>query len=111
MKKMILLVVGVIFAAGCLASSKSNTVMVTGTTKSCHQKTLKCADKTVENKAVNVGNEICPVMGGSAKGVGVVVEYEGKIYNLCCPACIDTFKADPAKYIAIVEKELGSKSK
>ncbi len=61
-------------------------------------------------EVVNVGNKICPVTGEKIEaGEGmtpVTYEYEGKIYNFCCPECIDIFKSDPKKYIAIVEKEL-----
>ena len=35
----------------------------------------------------------------------VTYEYEGKIYNFCCPMCIGEFKKDPQKYIDIIEKE------
>jgi len=35
----------------------------------------------------------------------VTVEYDGKIYNLCCPMCPDEFKKDPAKYIAKIEAQ------
>jgi YHS domain-containing protein len=38
-------------------------------------------------------------------GVGqVTYEYKGKIFNLCCPGCIEAFKADPERYSARVEK-------
>ena len=64
-------------------------------------------------KAVNVGNTICPVSGEKV-GQGmepVTYEYEGKIYNFCCPMCIDEFKKDPQKYIKIVEEELKTETK
>ena len=57
--------------------------------------------------AVNVGNKTCPVTGETIKELGKdTVEYEGKIYNMCCPMCKDKFLADPAKYIAVVDQEL-----
>ena len=43
---------------------------------------------------------ICPVMGGEAKKE-FSYEYEGKVYYFCCPSCIDAFKKDPKKYIAV----------
>lgn len=59
--------------------------------------------------AVNVGNKICPVMGEKIAELGKdTVEYEGKIYNMCCPMCKDKFLADPAKYIAVVDQELAA---
>jgi YHS domain-containing protein len=54
---------------------------------------------------VNVGNKFCPVTGEKVSG-NDTVEYQGKVYNLCCPMCKDTFSADPAKYMAKVEEEL-----
>jgi len=60
--------------------------------------------------SVNVGNKICPVTGDKVDGK-TTYEYQGKIYNFCCPACIDEFKKDPAKYIKKVEEELKSQPK
>lgn len=46
----------------------------------------------------------CPVMPGSmtvkteAEAAGLVREYEGKTYYLCCDACGPMFDADPKKY-------------
>jgi YHS domain-containing protein len=53
---------------------------------------------------VDVGNKICPVMGGPVNGEDSVV-YEGKRYGLCCPGCDKTFLSDPAKYVAKVHEE------
>lgn len=67
----------------------------------------KAADETA--KPQNVGNTICPVSGekvGSGGMTPATYEYEGKVYNFCCPGCIEEFKKDPKKYQAIVEKEL-----
>ena len=59
------------------------------------------ADETVQAGIVDVGNKMCPVMGGAVNGKDFVV-YEGKRYGLCCPGCDKTFLSDPAKYIAKV---------
>jgi YHS domain-containing protein len=46
----------------------------------------------------------CPVMCGSlvvraeAEAAGLVRDYEGKRYWLCCAACGPLFDADPARY-------------
>lgn len=75
----------------------------------------KAAEETV--KPQNVGNKICPVSGeriGEDNGAGmtpVTYEYEGKIYNFCCPMCIAPFKKDPQKYIKKVEEELQAEGK
>jgi len=60
--------------------------------------------------AVSAGNKICPVTGEKVDGK-TTYEYQGKIYNFCCPACIDEFKKDPEKYIKKVEEELKSQPK
>lgn len=58
-------------------------------------------------EAVDVGNQICPVSGEKINPeMKAVYEHEGKTYNFCCGMCIEEFKKDPAKYIAIVDKEL-----
>ncbi len=58
-------------------------------------------------EAVNAGNEICPVSGEKIdEKMKATYEYQGKIYNFCCPMCIDEFKKDPEKYIKKVEEEL-----
>ena len=62
---------------------------------------------TVAQK-VEVGNKICPVSGEKVGQGGMEparYEYEGKIYNFCCSACVDEFKKDPEKYIKITEAE------
>ncbi|MDO8579937.1 MAG: YHS domain-containing protein [Candidatus Omnitrophota bacterium] len=66
-----------------------------------------------ETKAVEVGNKICPVSGekiaapGEKNEMGGAVQYEynGKIYNFCCPMCIKDFKKNPEKYSKIAEDE------
>jgi len=56
--------------------------------------------------AENVGNKICPVSGEKIdEEMKATYEYEGKIYNFCCSACIDEFKKDPEKYIEKVAEE------
>lgn len=66
-----------------------------------------------KTEAVNVGNKICPVSGDKIDDEGrkATYEYNGKIYNFCCPMCIETFKKDPEKYIKKVEEELKSGEK
>ena len=66
------------------------------------------ADKTVQTGVVDVGNKICPVMGGKVSGANFYV-YKGKRYALCCPVCEAAFKADPKKYSAIADKEVAGK--
>lgn len=57
-------------------------------------------------KAEDVGNKICPVTGEKIdEKTKATYEYQGKIYNFCCPVCIDEFKKDPEKYIKKIEEE------
>ena len=73
-----------------------------------------------EMKAVEVGNKICPVSGDKIPASGekgtmgdkpVKYEYNGKIYNLCCPMCIKDFKKNPEKYSKIAEDEMAKEKK
>ena len=45
--------------------------------------------------------KICPVMGGKIDKK-VYTDYKGKRVYFCCPSCIATFKADPHKYMKII---------
>lgn len=57
--------------------------------------------------AAEAGNKICPVSGEKINDkMKAAYEYEGRIYNFCCVACIDEFKKDPKKYIKKVEEEM-----
>ncbi len=58
--------------------------------------------------AVNVGNKICPISGKAlgSMGDGMQVEYEGKIYNLCCAMCAKDFNKDPETFIKKIHEEL-----
>jgi YHS domain-containing protein len=41
----------------------------------------------------------CPVMGGPIDK-SIFIEYQGKRVYFCCAACVETFKANPEKYIS-----------
>jgi len=58
----------------------------------------------------DAGNKICPVTGDKINAkTKVTYEYKGKIYNLCCPGCIEEFRNNPEKYVKIVEGEKENK--
>ena len=61
-------------------------------------------------EAVEVGNKICPVSKEKVGEMGEAVKYEynGKIYNLCCPACKKDFAGDPEKFAKIAEDEVAA---
>ncbi len=68
---------------------------------------LAQVEKKESNEPLNAGNKVCPVMNTKInEKTKVTYEYEGKIYNFCCLACVEAFKKDPAKYIKKVEEEL-----
>lgn len=57
-------------------------------------------------KAVAVGNRICPVTGEKIdKNSEVTYEYKGKVYSFCCRGCIVEFSKDPEKYIGKLKKD------
>lgn len=65
------------------------------------------AETTEKGSTVNVGNKICPVSGDAVDGM-TTYEYKGKVYNFCCPECIDEFKKNPKAYSAKVEQSVSS---
>ena len=57
--------------------------------------------------AEDVGNKFCPVSGEKiVESMKATYEHDGKIYNFCCPMCIDDFKRNPEKYAAKAEQEV-----
>ena len=57
---------------------------------------------------VEVGNKICPISGEALmEGQEAKVEYNGKIYNLCCAACTKDFLKDPEAAIKKLEAAEG----
>jgi YHS domain-containing protein len=58
----------------------------------------KPADTAIEQK-------VCPVMG-SAINKELFVDHEGRRIYFCCPACVEPFKKEPAKYIKILDEQL-----
>ena len=94
MKKVTVLTLGIIFLAGGLGLA---------------QQTPPAAQTTAQTtaKPVEVGNKHCPVSGEEVGKMGapITVEYNGKVYNLCCSGCVSSFKSDPEKYSKIAEDE------
>lgn len=76
------------------------------------QEAVDAPRQGASQEAVNVGNKICPVSGEKInEKIKATYEYEGKIYNFCCPMCIEEFKKDPKIYIKKVGEELQAESK
>ncbi len=118
MKRALLIIAAVLFILGI---SKLSFAMMCGEhgghktiaqTETGTQTQTEKATEAVPKEAVNVGNKICPVSGEKiVEKMKAAYEYEGKIYNFCCPMCIDEFKKDPQKYIKKVGEELKTESK
>jgi YHS domain-containing protein len=91
--------IGYVFAAD--QASDKNSMMI-------DQGSMMQSNVAENNKAVEVGNKICPVSGEKVGQMGEIVKYEynGKIYNLCCEMCLKDFKKDPEKYSKIAEEEM-----
>lgn len=68
------------------------------------------APANVEQKAVEVGNKLCPVSGEEVGKMGdaIKVQHNGKIYNLCCSMCVKDFKKDPDKFSKIADDEVAA---
>ena len=61
--------------------------------------------EVTEEGPVEVGNMICPVSGEKIEEeTAYKLEFEGKIYNLCCKMCAKDFEKDPQKYIETLEE-------
>ncbi|MCM8815825.1 MAG: YHS domain-containing protein [Candidatus Omnitrophica bacterium] len=92
MKKIVLLVAGIIFLGG------SGILMA----QECYQKTSKTGVPGEKCNFSLLGNQvICPVTGEKfviTEDSGCV-EYKGKIYFFCCQACKPKFETNPDKYI------------
>lgn len=67
-------------------------------------------DQAGQPQAVEVGNKFCPVSKEKVGEMGEAVKYEynGKIYNLCCPMCKKDFDKDPQKFSKIAEDEVAA---
>ena len=52
---------------------------------------------------IDMKNTKCIVMGEDISTR--TVEYQGKVYHICCAECIETFKKDPEKYVKAFEAD------
>jgi YHS domain-containing protein len=100
------------FAAGCGMQASHAQLAQAEHSGHTHAES-ETVPQATSKAAVNVGNKICPVseeLVGEGGMQPATYEYQGKIYNFCCPACIEEFKKDPQKYIKKVEEELKTES-
>jgi YHS domain-containing protein len=87
---------GAILLAGC-RSKEEQVGKFAGSASS--QGTGRSAETAPAETQSAITQKICPVMGGKINPT-VYTDHEGKRIYFCCPECIDTFKKDPAKYLA-----------
>lgn len=53
----------------------------------------------------------CPVSGHEVpRDKAYTIDYEGKKVAFCCADCEEPFRAEPAKYMAAVEKQHGAEA-
>ncbi|MFH1479407.1 MAG: cupredoxin domain-containing protein [Candidatus Omnitrophota bacterium] len=57
--------------------------------------------ETENNNEEELG--ICPVMRGEASKDYSYI-YKEKVYNFCCPSCVEAFKEDPEKYVSKIKE-------
>lgn len=68
-----------------------------------------CTEKKSESETASTGDayplKTCVISGEELGGMGdpVVMEHNGTTVKLCCKNCIEDFKADPDKYVAMVK--------
>jgi YHS domain-containing protein len=61
---------------------------------------------------VEINNKICPVTGEAIQEKSKAqYTYKGKVYDFCCPMCIDEFKKDPEKYITKIGAQEAQENK
>jgi hypothetical protein len=58
-------------------------------------------------KGTDAGNTKCLISGEAigSMGEGKAVEYQGKVYHLCCGDCVSTFNKNPEKYVKAFEAD------
>ena len=77
--------------------------------------TEKLSDKEIaaikelpaDDQSIAMAQMICPVSGKHLGGDGckpLKEVVDGKTFYLCCDGCVDPLKADPAKYLAKLNK-------
>lgn len=107
MYKYIWLILGATFFLAVIQGNSS--AMMCTSQHSEHQYAQASKDSVThatKKPVVNVDNKVCPVSGEKIdERLKATYEYEGKVYNFCCPACIEEFKKEPAKYIKKIEQE------
>jgi YHS domain-containing protein len=61
------------------------------------------APSTAPAAKIDVGNTKCIVRGEDAGSD--TVEYQGKLYHICCSSCVGAFNKNPEKYVKALEAD------
>ena len=65
-----------------------------------------CKEETgASGPDAEIAQKLCPVMGGPIDP-NVYLDHEGRRVYFCCASCIETFKKDPAKYLAKLDEQM-----
>lgn len=59
---------------------------------------------TADAGPVDIGNPVCPVMGGKTKP-NVTAEYHGMLVRFCCPGCEGRFLSSPDAYLKKIKAQ------
>ncbi len=54
---------------------------------------------------IDVKNAKCVVAGDKVGTSTLTVEYQGKVYHICCEDCISKFSKDPEKYVKALDAD------
>ena len=58
---------------------------------------------SADSAKIDVKNTQCIATGDAVGDSTTTVEYQGKVYHLCCGDCVKDFNAAPEKYIKALE--------
>ncbi len=67
-----------------------------------HNIKTQSIEKDSKTKPLEINNQTCPVLGEKIDPkTAIKYDYKDNIYWFCCSDCVDKFKKDPEKYIAV----------
>ena len=94
--------IGLVTMLGCESKSTEKPV---ATDASAPAEKDPLADLPEADRAAIMAQKVCPVSTEALGSMGapIKVTVEGRDVWVCCEACIDAVKKDPAKYFAILD--------
>lgn len=97
-----ILIVAALLAAPLLFGGREDATKAGGKTGGCPSGTCGTAAKAMTAKAETGTQTRCPVMGGKVNK-DLYVDAKGHRIYACCAGCLPKIKANPAKYIQVIE--------